>query len=360
MAPSAYFSESYAQAREKFRAAAASAGATIATHPHPERGPKGEALSVDVARLGPPGATRRLVTISATHGVEGFCGSAIQAGWFESGLAKMLPPDTALLAVHAINPHGFAWLRRVTEGNVDLNRNFIDFSREPPANPAYDELAEAICPVEWTEESRARTGAQLYAYRESHGAAALQKAITGGQFQHKDGVFYGGREAGWSRRTLLAILGDELVGVRDAAIVDFHTGLGPYGYGEAIVSHRPGSAGLARAEAWYGDRVTSAALGSSTSSDLAGDCLVGIEEAFPAVNQTAITLEFGTVPLEEVFEVLRADNWLHHHGTLDSAAGRAIKEQIRAAFYCGGADWKTMLFEQGAEIQRQALMGLAG
>jgi len=31
----------------------------------------------------------------------------------------------------AVNPHGFAWLRRVNEDNVDLNRNFIDFPQPP-------------------------------------------------------------------------------------------------------------------------------------------------------------------------------------------------------------------------------------
>ncbi|MEJ0064575.1 MAG: DUF2817 domain-containing protein [Caulobacteraceae bacterium] len=45
--------------------------------------------------------------------------------------------------IHAINPYGFAWLRRVTEENIDLNRNWIDFSQPPPANPGYDELADA-------------------------------------------------------------------------------------------------------------------------------------------------------------------------------------------------------------------------
>ena len=27
--------------------------------------------------------------------------------------------------LHALNPYGFAWLRRVNEHNVDLNRNFL-------------------------------------------------------------------------------------------------------------------------------------------------------------------------------------------------------------------------------------------
>lgn len=65
---------------------------------------------------------------SATHGVEGFAGSACILDLLRTGAARELPPDTALLLVHAINPWGFAWIRRTTAEGVDLNRNFVDFS----------------------------------------------------------------------------------------------------------------------------------------------------------------------------------------------------------------------------------------
>mgnify|MGYP001003423369 CR=1 FL=1 len=34
----------------------------------------------------------------------------------------------AMLFIHAINPFGFSWCRRVTEEGCDLNRNYLDFS----------------------------------------------------------------------------------------------------------------------------------------------------------------------------------------------------------------------------------------
>jgi hypothetical protein len=55
---------------------------------------------------------------------------------------------------------------------------------------------------------------------------------------------------------------------------------------------------------------------------------------------------------------LRADNWLHAHGRPDSRQGRAIKEQIRAAFFPDRDDWKEMVWERALETQRQALEGL--
>ncbi|MFM8989295.1 MAG: DUF2817 domain-containing protein, partial [Alphaproteobacteria bacterium] len=113
-------------------AAAAAAGAAIETHPHPLRGPAGERLFCDVARLGPARAARALVTMSATHGVEGHCGSGAQVATLREGLLRDLPRDTCAVAIHAINPHGFAWSRRVTEDNVDLNRNFVDHAQPYP------------------------------------------------------------------------------------------------------------------------------------------------------------------------------------------------------------------------------------
>src|SRR5258708_8642360 len=194
MKTSEYFSADYAEARRKFREAAQGAGARVESRVNDAaRGPAGEALATDVAWLGPKDAARVLVTISRTHGAEGFAGAGIQTGSFLAGFARELPQATALLAIHAINPYGFAWMRRVTEGNVDLNRNFVDHGRPLPRNDGYVALADAICPAEWNASARAAAQARLDAYQDRHGAAALQQAISGGQYTHPHGVFYGGR-----------------------------------------------------------------------------------------------------------------------------------------------------------------------
>jgi len=125
MATSDFFAGSYAEAREKFLAAASAARAELKTFAHPsEHDPNGRALSTDVALLGPRDATRCLLLISGTHGVEGFAGSGCEVGFLEDRLYQALPRGACAVVVHAINPYGFAWLRRVNEDNVDLNRNF--------------------------------------------------------------------------------------------------------------------------------------------------------------------------------------------------------------------------------------------
>lgn len=361
MSASQYFSTAYSAARAKFLDACRQADATVESHEHPKRGPDSEALFTDTAWLGPADAERVLVTISATHGVEGFCGSGVQFGWLESELYRDMPDGVALLQIHAINPHGFAWLRRVTEDNVDLNRNFVDHHADYPVNEGYETLKDAICPLEWNDQVIAETKRVLDDYAEEKGPRALQKAISGGQYGHAEGIFYGGTTPTWSHKVLKQVLSAKLAKARHVAVIDYHTGLGPYGYGERICIHQPGAGGLERAQQWYDDDVTSPAMGNSASVELFGFNVLGMAEALPQTCElTAVALEYGTIPSPEVRLALRADNWLHIHGQPDSAKGRAIKGQIRDAFYQDRKDWKEMVWERAVETQRMALKGLAG
>jgi Protein of unknown function (DUF2817) len=353
------FSASYPEAREKFRRAAAQAGGQLASFTHPERGPDGAELSTEVAWFGPRDATKVLVTISGTHGVEGFGGSGAQVDWLMRNEVARLPSGVAALLIHAINPYGFAWLRRVTHENVDLNRNWIDFAQPLPENPAYDELAGSVCPTEWTDAARLASGKVLLEYAARHGQAALQHAVSAGQYRHSSGLFYGGKAPTWSRETQTHIFSTYLGHAQKVAIVDFHTGLGPWGLGERIVSDPRGSAGFERAVRWYGKAVTSPYDGTSTSAAIVGDGLSASPGLLPRAEVTGMALEFGTVPVLEVLDALRADAWVHSHGDPSSATGKAIKTQIRNAFYGDAPDWKGMIAGQALLACRQAIAGLS-
>ena len=77
----ACFSPDYATARAKFLDRATAAGGTLRSYANPNRGPKGEDLATDTAWFGPEDAAKVLVLNSATHGVEGFCGSGASLDW---------------------------------------------------------------------------------------------------------------------------------------------------------------------------------------------------------------------------------------------------------------------------------------
>src|ERR1044072_236549 len=163
------FAASYSEARDKFLAAARLAGATTYRYDNPRKGPEGEALSTDVARLGPDDASRVVVTISRTHGVEGYCGLGFQVDWLASVGAAGLPKDTAAVFVHAINPYGFAWTRRVTEEGNDLNRNYVDHGKLYPLKEGDLEIADALVPADFSDAGIKVADAKLAAYRQKVG-----------------------------------------------------------------------------------------------------------------------------------------------------------------------------------------------
>jgi len=356
-----HFAPDYATARRKFLAAARVAGAQTDSIGHPLTGIAGEDLFTDVAWIGPRDAKAVLVTVSGTHGIEGYYGSGCQTGWLAEGHAANLPAGTAMLMIHASNPYGFSWGRRVNEDNMDINRNFVDFAAgPPPANPAYAEVHGWLLPAEWNADSVAALKQALADYYARVGARAANSALVSGQHSHPQGIFYGGTEPCWSHRTVQAICDRYLGAARHICVLDHHTGLGPFGYSEMICRHAPDSPALALARRWFGDAVTSPALGQSDSPVIEGNLRMGIARFCQPAVTVACAIEVGTLPSDQVRLSVIADNWLHLRGDVFSPQGQAIKAQIRAAFYPDSDDWRDLCYPRAVEIQQQALAGLAG
>jgi hypothetical protein len=355
-----WFSQSYAEAREKFLGAADGAGLDVHNHAHPMLGRDGETLAMDVARFGAPDARALLTLTSACHGVEGFCGSAVQTALLcDPGFHRAADAaGVAVLYVHALNPYGFSWWRRTTHENVDLNRNFHDFAKPLPANPGYDELAHLLVPAQWppTPENEA----VLMGYAARHGLRGLQQAITAGQYTHPQGIFYGGINPTWSHQTLRHVLQEHGRRCERLGWIDFHTGLGPAGVGERILACRDDASALARARRWWGPQVTSIYEGSSSAALLEGLIWGAAYEECPQAEYTGIALEFGTVSLEETFDALRADQWLENHPEVGAPQAEVIKRRLRDAFYTDTDEWKTAILAQGREVSQQGVAGLGG
>ena len=356
MNPVAHFADTYVQARDKFIAAATASGLVLHRHVHPVvRGASGEELSIDVAVLGDPSAPAMLMLLSGTHGVEGFCGSGCQVALLHDAdfMNAARAANVQCVFLHALNPYGFSHLRRTNEDNVDMNRNFRDFRAPPAANAAYAAVHDFIVPAMWPPDAQAQS--KMAAYVAKHGERALQQAITGGQCEFPDGLFYGGVRPAWSNGVLREVMRE--FGARRERLgwIDFHTGLGPRGHGEKIFSGRNVAADLARARAWWGEDVTSFHDGSSTSATLTGVNYNAVYDECPGVAYAGIALEYGTVPLPLTIQALCADQWLTNHPEATAATHAAIKRQIRDAFYCDADDWKSTVFAQARAASLNAL-----
>ena len=361
MATEGYFSTDYSQARERFRTAAEAAGATLTAYPHPtQMGPQGEPLAVDVARLGPDKPRAVIITTSATHGVEGFAGSGCQVGWLRSDLLRdARPEDVTVVCVHAINPYGFAWLRRVNEDNVDLNRNQRDHTTPPPPNAAYAEVHDWLVPADWDGPARQAADLAIHGFVQDRGLRTFQAAVSEGQYEFANGIFYGGTSYTWSAQMWRRLAVEHIGSASAAVYVDLHTGLGPYGDCELINPQPFQSPGHHRAIEWWGDSVKNVAAGESTSARVQGTMDQVFDPLLHRVELTAITLEYGVKSIEDTLHAVRADNWLHLHGDLKSDLGGQIKGQIRDTFYGDEPEWKRRIYETAERALEAAFTGLS-
>lgn len=360
--PEQHFSETYQQARERFLQAAAAHGLAVQSHLHPLPGAQGEELAMDVALDGAADASRLLVLTSACHGVEGFCGSGVQVGALHDQAWRAYARDhgVAVLYVHALNPWGFSHQRRVTNENVDLNRNFQDFSQPLPVNTAYREVDPLLLPEAWPPDAANQQAVQDWIAR--HGQMAWQAAVSAGQHEFPQGMYFGGTGPTWSNRTIRAVLQAHGQRAGRLAWIDFHTGLGPSGYGERIFAGPDDAVQVARARRWWdgGGRtpVTSIYDGSSTSARLTGMLWGSALQECPQAEYTGIALEYGTLPVLEVLDALRGDHWLAAHPDAPAQLAAAIRQRMRAAFYTETPQWKQRIWEQAREAMVQAVDGL--
>jgi hypothetical protein len=343
-----FFSPDYATARERFRAAARSAGAGLDALALDARGPRGEALTIDIARLGGRQAQCVLLHTSGLHGVEAYAGAAIQL----AALAEppQPPAGCALILVHVLNPYGMAWLRRVNENNVDLNRNFTAPGERREGAPAlYARLDPLLNPP-------SPPGAdgfllRLAGYTARHGLRAVRQAIAEGQYDFPRGLFYGGSALEPGPRQYLDWLQRNVPRSAYLLAVDAHTGLGRRGRDTLILE--PG------VDATPPDRLARA-LGRSLVDPSSGRAAYRIRggmggalpRALPGVRIDFVLQEIGTRPALDVLRALREENRCHHHAAarMEHPARIALRDAL-----CPPAPaWRRRAVELGSALLRKA------
>lgn len=369
-----FFSTHFAQARQNlmFHLPPAGTGSHVAGRycalPCAATGPNGELLETDCYWLGDINAQQLLVIISGTHGVEGFAGSAIQQAWLSASVP--VPAGVAVLLIHALNPHGFAWQRRVEQTGIDLNRNFSDFSAlDNPAHPeharfenaGYRMLADALVPPTLAAGVWREADALLEAARATLGAAHFLEIVTAGQYEFPGGLFYGGRAPAQAQNNLQALVRDWDIAARERVFVlDLHTGLGDYGYGELVCDHAPGDEAVGWMKQWFGARLALTLAGESCSTPKLGLLDYFWQRLGPQVGFA--TLEFGTHSTAQLLDTLRYDHCLHAQPHIDWNAAQThhIKQNLMEHFCPQDIAWRRTVVEQGLACIETALSFMTG
>jgi hypothetical protein len=174
-----------------------------------------------------------LIISSGVHGVEGFVGSAVQQMFMTEFLKEKYVNDIGILLIHGVNPYGFKYLRRVTENNVDLNRNCdIDKNLFSIKNSGYTELHKMINP-----KGKVNTGSlgnrlfyiAMIKKLVSVSTKAFRQAILQGQYEFPKGIFFGGNDFEPQIYAIKSALQEKSENYHTIFHIDLHTGYGERG-----------------------------------------------------------------------------------------------------------------------------------
>lgn len=361
------FSEDYFTARQRFREHAARGDWQLETHPlaedapdrpQPPGGPANDnTLCLDVAISGDCDAEQVLVVSSGLHGVEGFYGSAVQLAVLQQW-AELDSSGVKCILMHALNPYGFAKLRRFDEHNVDLNRNFLPAGQPYTGHPAgYADLDSLLNPQRGPSRLEPFHAKAIY-HVLRHGMPKLRQAIAAGQYDYPNGLFYGGSKPAAVHTLLEANLPRWIGNARQVVHLDLHTGLGKHATGKLLLDYAITPESRQRLRDWFGDN----SFETSDRPDIAYASRGGLG-AWCVHHKLAedylfATAEFGTYGPIQVLAGLRAENQAHLWGQPDSPATLRAKRKLKELFCPASPRWRQTVLQESLTLVSRALHGL--
>jgi hypothetical protein len=383
ISPCEVFSNSYTEARQKFRQACAnSSSAELYTLPVVQD----EDYTIDICVLrmmmnsnkknkntsaAPSSHHHVIVHSSGTHGVEGYVGSAIQVALLQQSQHEFVSSSynttttTTMILIHAINPYGMTHYRRVNENNVDLNRNALLVEKEwdevlyqRDRNIAHYESFDSLFnPKNVRRPSFLYDSLWFYSHAliqiYKHGLVKLKRAMVAGQYHNPTGIFYGGSQLQPSLvllkefvvNTILPMIQQDNNKTTSSSKlftwIDVHSGLGPSGEDTLLVTDTTTTTPQRLATIFPGSIIPG--LDKKGDSVKGGyELTVGMLETFvlkllstATSNSSSIranndpllfvTQEFGTIPMIQVGKALILENrayWYYYSNKEEEDAPR--------------------------------------
>lgn len=142
--------------------------------------------------------------------------------------------QTGILIIHSINPYGHKYFRRVTENNVDLNRNFdIDENLFNPTgdyyNDIYPKIKDFLNPKTKYSYSLFKNISFFFKTVSlifKHSKKDFKQAVLQGQYEFEDGIFFGGKHFEQQNKELEILIARILENYKKIFAIDLHTGYG--------------------------------------------------------------------------------------------------------------------------------------
>lgn len=356
---------SYSGYRARFLEAAERSGAVLTSYMHPLKGLQEEDLYTDVAVLAEPDTRKWLVSVSGTHGIEGHFGSMCQTRYLDYVNKQQRDTKVGLLMVHLINPWGTSWKRRVNEDNIDLNRNYVDFGKPLPENPIYETIHDCFRAKAAQGQGSERAKMLWQNKVDEIGLTTLMNHLEAGQYQHQDGLYFGGQHETWSNKTLRAIIREHLANSSDVISFDLHTGAGAYGHPMLMAIAERDYPGLEDARRLYGAWLYSVLTSPDQTTD------TGISAAATGYTSQAmidmmqdtrfmqLVIECGTYkPHDLGSNPVADDHFLHLQGELQSSEFNRVKNNLTEFFFPDDGDWRELTWVRTRQIFERAYADL--
>ena len=295
------------------------------------------------------------IIISGTHGVEGYAGTAIQCKTLDNFIQKKQlyrQEDMSYLFIHALNPYGYQHNRRCTKQNIDLNRNYLDFF---PKTIYPDQIFELIITYLFSFKFIFLFFSILFQY----GYTKSREYIVKGQYNHSQGLFYGGTRKQQNIRELAHMLDTiDLSSFTDIHIFDIHTGLGKYGNLSVMVPNHT----YEELTKFIKCNETTNLVNISVSNmyqDSKGSITEGMEDYLKHRSFKGtlypIILEYGTYSNIQIFIGLLMENYYYINNSNNCNEKELCKSQnkLRDLFYINEPEWKQMILSNYQDIISQ-------
>lgn len=361
-----FFTDVYESATRYFRTSFRKAlgdWKQVSFHQHPVV----DGLTIDSYRCEPFLQTKKLLVITGgEHGIEGYAGIAF-LDVFQREFLPLIDRDRiGLRVLLPINPWGMKHHRRVNENNVDLNRTFHPDSSpvDRKVNRAYTDalsLVQEEKPVRGYNLTRFRFACRYLWMARKLGFKDLKKALTFGQFQYPQGLYYGGTQIQPSTAYMKRYFDEVFSSCEDIVHLDIHTGAGPKNRMTIVNSaFSPGSSD--DYERLYGYRPVVKATNDEFYA-MIGDMIDYIYQMapvkFPNTKFYSTCFEYGLIG-ESPWGKLKSrqaivqENQAFHHGAESKSVHRLIRKRFDEVFYSHSEDWHTAMVED----TRLALSGI--
>jgi hypothetical protein len=302
------------------------------------------------------------------HGIEGYAGAAMIQVFVEEYLPRVDPATTGICFIHALNPWGMKNFRRVTENNVDLNRNYLYNRSSVPedVNKNYEKESELFLPdgkITDLSQEKMKLQAQLVKALAEEGYSAIKEAKGMGQFEYERGVYYGGEKEEETAIFLKKIQNQLLSDYPRVIHMDWHTALGPTNEITMVVSSED-ERGEEELKAKYNLKNIQKFTPEKVKGDSTNHFHKLKNEQSPTSYLFSALFEFGTfgtgkqAELRE-FMTIVLENRLYWEGAKKKDDRDWILSEFREMFYPLSEEWKKSVLREG-RLGIEAILGEEG